>query len=290
MTIEADNLDVVRRYRAAFATYEPSAYEDMFIADPLSYGGFTMRRGIDAVHATAASARILYPHGALGVCERRAVADGNWVAQLIERQAITNRDVFYDNVYIFFYEVLDGKIATQVEMLDFRVSDAAFDLGQLSSVAFPPGERRAPVQVAELPAADEVSPIATAKRTALAFWDALLTFDPDRFLPLLIDEPMHQVGMTKRHGRSGFIDIARIGRVLYPDGIAGRTIHALVSDGQTVAMLLTVRARTNKGVEYENLYAVIVDVHEGKVAAQIEILDGRVAAEAFDVSMLATSG
>src|SRR4051794_8633623 len=37
----------------------------------------------------------------------------------------------FENLYTMFYEVIDGKIATQVEMLDFRVAADKFDLSAL---------------------------------------------------------------------------------------------------------------------------------------------------------------
>ena len=106
------------------------------------------------------------------------------------------------------------------------------------------------------------------------------------FDALLVDDPLHQVGMTRRTGRDAFHEIARIGRLLYPDGIRERVHHVLVSDGRTVATLLTMRARTNKGVDYENLYGMFLDIVDGRVVAFIEVLDSRVADAAFDLSAL----
>ena len=59
------------------------------------------------------------------------VADGDWVAVLLKRRARTNKVEDYENLYGMFYEVIDGKIATQVEMLDFRVAADKFDLSAL---------------------------------------------------------------------------------------------------------------------------------------------------------------
>ena len=92
--------------------------------------------------------------------------------------------------------------------------------------------------------------------------------------------------MTKRTGRESFLEIARIGRILYPEGIAHRTHHVLVSDGRTVATLVSMRARTNKGVDYENLYGMFLDIHDGRVVSFVEVLDGRVADTAFDLRAL----
>jgi ketosteroid isomerase-like protein len=285
----AENLDLVRRYRAAFATYDPEVYEPFLAADPLYHTGMAVRRGREAFRGITASARVLYPHGALRTTDRRVVAQGDWVAVLVEREAVTNSGAHYDNVYTFFYEVRDGLVQTQVELLDFRISDAKFDLAPLAA----PGsglraaaETRPPRPRATPPADDDASPAAAATRTALRFLDAFLTFDAERFEPLLGVDPLHQVGMTKRTGRQGFRDIARAGRILYPDGIAERTHHVLASDGRTVATLFSLRARTHTGADYENLYGMFLDVHDGRVVSLVEVLDSRVADRAFDLTAL----
>jgi ketosteroid isomerase-like protein len=283
----AHNRELVERYRAAFSSFDPDRYGPFLAHDPVYHAGMTQRRGRAAVDANTGAGRVLYPYGALRSTTRRVVADGDWVAELIEREAITNADAHYENVYAMFYEVRDDRIATQVELLDFRVAAAKFDLGALDPPA-DPGVRQAPTEVAAQPAADDDSPGAEAIRTVLAFLDAFLSFDPDRFVDRLVADPLHQVGMTHRSGREAFLGMAAAGRVLYPDGIAQRTHHVLVSDGTTVATLCSLRARTHIGVDYENLYGMFVDVHEGRVAALVEVYDTRVADAAFDLSVLTT--
>jgi hypothetical protein len=127
---------------------------------------------------------------------------------------------------------------------------------------------------------------ADAKRTVLSFLDAFLSFDPEKFDAMLVDDPLHQVGMSRRTGRSAFHEIARIGKVLYPDGIRDRVHHVLVSNGRTVATLVSMRATTNKGVDYENLYGMFFDVFDGCIVTMIEVLDNRVADAAFDLTAL----
>jgi ketosteroid isomerase-like protein len=280
------NLELIRRYRAAFGSFDPSQYEPFLAAEPVYHAGMTARRGRAAYRQNTESGKVLYPFGALRTTERRAIAEGNWVALLTEREAITNKGAHYDNLYTFFFEVIDGLVTTQVELLDFRVSSEKFDLSALGPELRVPGEQRLPTHLAQPPSPEDPSPAAEAKRVVLTFLDAFLSFEPDRFVDLLGSDPLHQVGMTKRTGRHGFIDIARMGRVLYPEGIAGRTHHVLVSDGRTVATLLSMRARTNKGVDYENLHGMFLDVHEGRVTSLIEVLDGRVSGAAFDLTAL----
>lgn len=287
MTRPEELLAFVREYREAFASFDPAQFVPHLTAEPTYHAGMAMRRGHAAFTQNTGAGRVLYPFGALRSTERRAVAEGDWVAQLLEREAVTNTGAHYDNIYTFFFEVQDARIATQVEILDFRVSTDKFDLSALGPELRSPAEARVPEQVAPMPAADDRSPSADAKRTALAFLDAFLSFEPDRFVDLLGVDPLHQVGMTKRTGRQGFLDIARAGQILYPEGIASRTHHVLVSDGRTVATLLSMRARTNKGVDYENLYGLFLDVHDGKVVSMVECLDNRVAEAAFDVRALA---
>jgi ketosteroid isomerase-like protein len=286
VSASADNLEFVRRYRSAFGSFEPEAYEPFLATDPVYHAGMTMRRGRAAYRQNTGSGKVLYPFGALRTTERRAVAEGDWVALLTEREAVTNTGAHYDNLYTLFFEVIDGLVATQVELLDFRVSSAKFDLSALGPELRSPGEQKVPSCTATLPAADDLSPSAVAKRAALRYLDAFLTFDPDQFLSLLGEDPLHQVGMTKRTGRQAFLVIARMGRILYPDGIASRTHHVLLSDGRTVATLVSMRARTNKGVDYENLYGMFLDIHDGRVVSFVEVLDGRVADAAFDTRAL----
>ena len=94
--------------------------------------GMNIRRGRDAFKANTDAGRILYPEPESATNEHLAVvAEGDWVAVLLKRRARTNKVEDYENLYGMFYEVIDGKIATQVEMLDFRVAADKFDLSAL---------------------------------------------------------------------------------------------------------------------------------------------------------------
>ena len=279
------NLELVERYRAAFSTFDPAHYGPFLADDPVYHAGMTTRRGRAAFDQNTGAGRVLYPFGALRSTARRVVAEGDWVAELVEREAITNADAHYENLYAMFYEVLDDRISTQVELLDFRVAAAKFDLGALPPAA-DPGVPRPPIAIASSPAVDDPSPAAAAKRTVLGFLDAFLSFAPERFVDRLIADPLHVVGASRRTGRDAYLAMAAAGRVLYPEGIAGRTHHVLVSDGTTVATLFTLRARTHISVDYENLYGMFVDVHDGRIASLVEVYDTRVADAAFDLSVL----
>lgn len=214
---------------------------------------------------------------------RRSVAEGGWLAEL---EAVTSVATDYENIHARFSEVRDEHVATRVELLDYRVAAATIDLAGLGELAAV-GASRPPNEVAAPPALDDRSPGAEAKRAVLGFLDAFLSFVPERFVDRLTADPLHQVGMTRRSGREAFFTMAAAGRILYPDGIAARTHHVLVSDGTTVATLFSMRARTHIGVDYENLYGLFVDVHDGRVASLVEVYDTRVADAAFDLSVLA---
>jgi len=281
-----DTVAFVRRYREAFATFDPAVYGPMLADDPVYHMGMTMHRGAGAYHQNTGAGRVLYPFGSLRSTERRLVAEGSWVATLVEREAITNAAAHYENTYTMFYEVVDGRIATQVEILDGHVAGSKFDLSALPPGLFSPGVQAPPTQRAELPSIGDRSEGARAKRAVLAFLDAFLSFEPEAFEPMLLADPLHQIGVSRRTGRAAFREIARIGRILYPKGIADRVHHVLVSDGRTVATLVSMRAVTNKGVDYENLYGMFFDVHEGRIASLIEALDNRVADAAFDLSAI----
>jgi ketosteroid isomerase-like protein len=232
---------------------------------------------------------VLHPHGALRTGERRTVAAGDWVAFLLDREAVTNADKHYENLHAMFYEVRDGLVQTQVELLDFRIAGERFDLGALAALGpelSQPGEQAVPTQIAALPDPGDATPAAEDARTVVRFLDAFLTFDPDAFEDMLIADPLHRVGMVRREGRAGFREIAAAGRAFYPHGVAGRTHHALLSSGGTVAALVSLRATSNKGLHYHNLYGMFFDVHEGRIATMVEVLDNRVAAAAFDYSVL----
>ncbi len=91
-----------------------------------------IRQGRDAFKANTEAGKVLYPNPAGATTEHLAVvAEGDWVAVLLKRRAETNKVKDYENLYGMFYEVIDGKIQTQVELTDFRVAAEKFDLSAL---------------------------------------------------------------------------------------------------------------------------------------------------------------
>jgi ketosteroid isomerase-like protein len=132
-----------------------------------------------------------------------------------------------------------------------------------------------------------MSTIERNKQVVLDFLEAYTTFDPAVYEDFLTEDPVYQVGLTMHPGRQGFADVARFGRILYPTGQDRRTIHHIVAEGDTVAVLMTVEATTNAGKAYRNDYGVFFVLEGGKIAKQVELLDFRVSSDLFDLSALA---
>lgn len=129
------NRALVLEYMDAFATFDPDVYFPYLADDPVYIAGANVRKGRAAFKANTDAGRLLYPHPEKASNELMAVlADGDWVAVLLRRRAVTNKVDDYENIYTMFYEINDGKIVTQVEMLDFRVSTEKFDLSVLSQL------------------------------------------------------------------------------------------------------------------------------------------------------------
>jgi ketosteroid isomerase-like protein len=133
MTTQAErNKALVLEYLEAYRTFDPERYEPYLADDPVYRAGMNVRSGRDAFRANTEAGKLLYPKPDEAVVEvEAAIADGDWVSVLLMRRAVTNKGEDYENVYGMFFEIVDGKIQTQVELLDFRVSTEKFDLSVL---------------------------------------------------------------------------------------------------------------------------------------------------------------
>ena len=133
MTTLADrNKALVVEYLEAYRTFDPQRYEPYLADEPLYRGGHERPTGRDAFRANTEAGKLLYPRPDEAVVEHEVVlADDRWVAVLLTRRAVTNKGEDYENVYGMFFEIVDGKIQTQVELLDFRVAADKFDLSVL---------------------------------------------------------------------------------------------------------------------------------------------------------------
>jgi ketosteroid isomerase-like protein len=130
------NRAFVLEYMDAFRTFDPDVYFPYLADNPTYMAGMNIRTGRDAFKANTDAGKLLYPNPDAAENEILAVlADGDWVAVLLKRRAETNKVKDYENLYGMFYEVRDGKIQTQVELMDFRVSTEKFDLSVLQGGA-----------------------------------------------------------------------------------------------------------------------------------------------------------
>jgi ketosteroid isomerase-like protein len=128
------NKAFVLEYMQAFRTFDPDVYFPYLADDPVYMAGMNVRRGRDAFQANTDAGRLLYPDPGSAINEHLAIlADGDWVAVLLRRRARTNKVDDYENLYGMFYEVIDDRIHTQVELLDFRVAQEMFDLSVLTA-------------------------------------------------------------------------------------------------------------------------------------------------------------
>ena len=126
------NKAFVLEYMDAFRTFDPDVYFPYLAENPTYMAGMNIRQGREAFSANTDAGRLLYPDPGSATNDIIAViADGDWVAVLLQRRARTNKVDDYENLYGMFYEVRDRKIHTQVELMDFRVSLEKFDLSVL---------------------------------------------------------------------------------------------------------------------------------------------------------------
>ena len=126
------NKALVLEYMEAFRSFDPDRYFPYLADNPTYMAGMHVSQGRAAFKANTDAGKLLYPHPDAATNEHLAVlAEGDWVAVLLKRRAETNKVKDYENIYGMFYEVVDGKIQTQVELMDFRVSTEKFDLSVL---------------------------------------------------------------------------------------------------------------------------------------------------------------
>jgi ketosteroid isomerase-like protein len=130
--LQKRNRALVLEYMEKFRTFDPEQYYPYLAEDPTYRAGMNTYRGREAFKNNTDAGKLLYPEPENATNETLAVlADGDWVSVLLIRRAKTNKVDDYENIYAMFFEVIDGLIHTQVEMLDFRVSTDKFDLSVL---------------------------------------------------------------------------------------------------------------------------------------------------------------
>ena len=131
----AENKALVTEYLEAFRSFDPDRYFPYLADEPTYIAGANVYQGRAAFKRNTDAGKLLYPRPDEATSDVKVmIAEGDWVALLLERRAPTNKIEDYRNTYTFFFEIRDGKIQTQVEMLDFRVSTDAFDLSVLDQL------------------------------------------------------------------------------------------------------------------------------------------------------------
>jgi ketosteroid isomerase-like protein len=112
----------------------------------------------------------------------------------------------------------------------------------------------------------------TNTQIVLDFLEAFATYDPDKFLPFMTDDPTWRVFQSERRGRQALVELAAIATALYPTG-AAREIQSVVSEGDRVVVQSILRAVTNKGEDYENYYVLIFELRDGRIDTVWEYLN-----------------
>ena len=110
------------------------------------------------------------------------------------------------------------------------------------------------------------------RQFVLDFLEAFGTYDPDKFLHFMTDDPTWRVFQSERRGRQAIVELAAIAARLYPTG-AAREIQAVVSEGDRVVVQSILRAVTNKGEDYENFYVLIFELRDGLIDTVWEYLN-----------------
>lgn len=119
------NRDVVLEYLKVFRTWDPAQYERFLTDDPVYRVGETEHRGKEGFARVARYGAELYPNGTSPEIQG-VVAEGDSVAVRMVMRAVTNKGVDYENTYLLWFDLDDGRIAAQWEIMDFRVTAEKF--------------------------------------------------------------------------------------------------------------------------------------------------------------------
>ena len=121
-----DDREVVTRYLEVFRTWDPAQYEVFLTEEPVYHVGQTEHRGRAGFAQVARYGAELYPNGTNPEIEAM-IAEGDAVAVRLVMRAVTNKGEDYENTYLLWFDLEDGKIARQWEILDFRYAGEKFN-------------------------------------------------------------------------------------------------------------------------------------------------------------------
>jgi ketosteroid isomerase-like protein len=121
----------------------------------------------------------------------------------------------------------------------------------------------------------------TLKRLALDFLETMESRDTEKILAKMTDEPSWAFFAQHFSGAEGVRAILKAASELYIPGSQERDIDAVYCDGDTVIIKTTMRAKTFKGEDYENLYIMIVHFEGEKIRHVEEFMDTAYGNEKF---------
>ena len=121
----------------------------------------------------------------------------------------------------------------------------------------------------------------TRKALALEFLDLLASRDVDRVLERMTSDPSWAFFAQRFPGQAGVRSILEAAYELYIPGSQERDIDAVYCDGETVIIKTTMRAKTFKNEDYENLYIMIVHFEGEKIRHVEEFMDTAYGNEKF---------
>jgi ketosteroid isomerase-like protein len=250
----------------AFATWNPESYESYLTDEPWVRVGHEVHTGRDALRRLAAAGARLFPDG-VEILVVSSVAQGDQVGVDVRVRAVTTSGAQYENLHGMVFELdAAGRVARA-----FDHSDTAHAIDALGLPA--PG----------LPEADlAFDPVPRNVQTTIAFFSAFLSWEPAQYERYLTDDPTYQGGRTVLRGRDGFRSIAALGRHLYPNGLDWE-FESIFGEAQRTFLRMVVRAVPNRGIPYENHYAMSFDfADDGRISSQREYTDTAYARERFD--------
>jgi len=119
------------------------------------------------------------------------------------------------------------------------------------------------------------------KRLALEFLETMASRDPEQVLAKMTSAPSWAFFAQQFKGAEGVRTILAAAYELYEPGSQDRDIDAIYCDGDTVIIKTTMRARTFKGEDYENIYIMIVHFEGEKIRHVEEFMDTAYGNEKF---------
>jgi ketosteroid isomerase-like protein len=250
----------------AFATWDPESYERYLGSEPQVRVGHTVYSGRRALGELAAAGARVFPDGVEVVVES-TVAQGDHVGVDLLVRAVTAGGAQYENLHAVVFELDDAGTILRA----FDHSDTAHAVDTLALEAPDPPDAHL-----------EFDPVPRNVQTTIAFFSAFLSWDPAQYERYLTDDPTYQGGRTVLTGREGFRSIAALGRHLYPNGLDWE-FESIFGEGRRTFLRMVVRAVPNRGIPYENHYAMSFDfTDDGRISAQREYTDTAYARERFD--------